>query len=298
VILFLENLINKPGRSQEARGVITLCISSVFFSLFSLTGKAISNDISTSQMVLVRSAIILPLLIIWALKRGQPIIGKKKGLLLLRGILGTCGLFTYFYALKRLPLGDTVLIFQAHPIVVAFLAPFILKESTRMIQWILIIVSFIGVALVVGPTGAGSWEGRISALLCCVIAGTVYITLRYLRRTEGTLTIAIAFPAVSLVFLLPAFFMRIPGFEWTAPSPWDWFLLIAMSFAALGGQVLLTLGIGKVRAARGTAISNLQIAFALIFGVIFFSEIPSWITLCGGAVIVAAQFLLASTRDE
>ena len=74
--------------------------------------------------------------------------------------------------------------------------------------------------------------------------------------------------------------------------------LRAMAFAAVLGQVLLTMGLGKVPAARGTALSNLQVAFALLYGILFFSEIPTWITIGGAVIIVCAQLLLAATRCE
>ena len=70
--------------------------------------------------------------------------------------LGTIGLFTFFFALKRLPLADTVLIFQAHPLIVAMLAPWFLKERNRPLHWFLIIASVIGVFLVGVAVGAVS----------------------------------------------------------------------------------------------------------------------------------------------
>jgi drug/metabolite transporter (DMT)-like permease len=71
-----------------------------------------------------------------------------------------------------------------------------------------------------------------------------------------------------------------------------------MAITAAMGQVLMTLGLGRVPAARGTAISNLQVAFALFFGWVFFHELPGWITLTGAAIIICAQILLAATRCE
>ena len=281
---------------RERQGFLILGFAAFFFSLFALAGKAVSPSITTPQMVLVRSSIMVPVLMIWALKQGHPLVGKQKFLLFLRGFFGTIGLFTFFFALKRLPLADTVLIFQAHPILVAMLAPLFLKEKNRPFHWFLLIASFMGVFLVVGPTGVGSWEGRISAFACCIVASFVYILVRYLRRTEATLTIALSFPAVSLFLFGPAFIFGAPGCEWHAPLPVDWLFLVAMAVAAALGQVLMTLGLGRVPAARGTALSNLQVAFALLYGILFFSEIPGWITLCGAVVIVCAQVLLAATR--
>jgi drug/metabolite transporter (DMT)-like permease len=69
-----------------------------------------------------------------------------------------------------------------------------------------------------------------------------------------------------------------------------------MAVSAAVGQVLLSLGLGKVPAARGTGLSNLQVAFALIYGLAFFHEIPTWVTVGGAVLIIASQVLLARVR--
>ncbi len=276
--------------------MVILGLAAFFFSLFGLAGKALPDAISVPQMILVRSIIMVPVLGIWALRRGHPLVGQRKGLLFFRGFLGTLSLFAFFYALKRLPLADTVLIFQAHPLLVAALAPLFLKERNLPVHWFLLLVSFAGVVLVVGPTGAGSWEGRLTALACCVLASFVYIIVRVLKRTEATLSIAISFPAVSLVLFGPAFLFGM--YDWVSPSLYDWFLLGAMAISAAAGQVLLTKGLGMVPAARGTALSNLQVAFALTYGVLIFQEIPGWVTVAGAVLIVCAQLALAALRCD
>ncbi|MBU0754533.1 MAG: DMT family transporter, partial [Planctomycetes bacterium] len=242
--------------------------------------------------------ILVPVLAIWAWKQGHHLLGQKRFLLLMRGFLGTLGLFSFFYALKNLPLADTVIIFQAHPLGVALLAPWLLKEKNLRRHWVFLSISFIGVILVVGPTGAGSWQGRISAFICCILASFVYILVRYLRRTEATLTIALSFPVVSLVIFAPLFLLGFPGCEWIAPTALDWLFLVAMAVFAALGQVMMTLGLGTVPATRGTALSNLQVAFALIYGSLFFDEIPGWVTVAGAVVIVCAQLLLTTSRRE
>ena len=281
---------------RERQGLFVLALATFFFSLFALAGKAVSPAVTAPQMVLVRSGFMVPILAAWALRRGDPLLGTRPSLLLLRGVLGSLGLFTFFFALKRLPLADTVLIFQAHPLLVAALAPWFLGERNRRVHWVLLSSSFLGVALVVGPTGAGSWPGRVSALACCMTASFVYILVRYLRRSEATLTIAFSFPAASFLLFGAAFLFRVPGCEWHAPAPRDWVFLSAMALCAAAGQVLLTFGLGRVPAARGTALSNLQVFFAILYGALFFGEIPAWSTVAGAAVIVGAQLLLAFTR--
>jgi drug/metabolite transporter (DMT)-like permease len=52
-----------------------------------------------------------------------------------------------------------------------------------------------------------------------------------------------------------------------------------------------------VPAARGTAISNTQVLFAIVFGSLLFNEKPSNWTLLGASIIITALIILARTKQ-
>ena len=71
-------------------------------------------------------------------------------------------------------------------------------------------------------------------------------------------------------------------------------------FARLGhevGQVLLTRGLQRLPAARGTALSYSQVLFATAWGVLVFGEVPDLWTGVGAALIAFGSFAVA-TRGE
>jgi drug/metabolite transporter (DMT)-like permease len=233
---------------------------------------------------------------IWAGMRGEPlwVLEKREGLLLLlRGVLGFMGFLLFFGALKRIPLADTTILFQAHPLVVAALGPWLLKEKNRPRQWMLMALSLAGVALVVGPSAAGDMTGRAMALGCALTAGLAYSLVRLLSASVPALTIALAFPAVAVVVSGPLIALGVPGFEWFPPSPVDWLLILSVAVTSTIGQILVTVGIGRVPAARGSAISNSQVLFALVWGSLFLGEVPAWTTLVGAAIVITCLVLLA-----
>ncbi len=227
----------------------------------------------------------------------QPLFDRNRQtgpIVLLRGVLGTTGFLLLFGALRRIPLADTVIIFQAHPLFVAALSPWILKERLRTGQWICIIASLFGVALIIGPTGEGTWLGRIMALVCAALSGVTINLVRHLRNQQiGPLTIALSFPLVATITIGPALALSLPHCVWTPPTLRDWGFLGALASAATMAQVMLTVGLGRVAAAQGAAMSNLQVIFAIGFGLVFLGEIPALTTLAGAAIIITSLLIFS-----
>jgi drug/metabolite transporter (DMT)-like permease len=154
-------------------------------------------------------------------------------------------------------------------------------------------LSLVGVGLVVGPTGGVDVVGRGMALGCALVAGAAYSIMRLLSASVPTLTIAFAFPAVAVATAGPLIAAGVPGFGWADPSASDWLWILSVAVTSTAGQVLLTLGLGRVEAARGSAISNSQAVFALLWGVLFLGEYPAWNTLLGAAVVITCLVLLS-----
>jgi drug/metabolite transporter (DMT)-like permease len=284
--------------SPQRKGILTLVTAALSFSLMTLAAKALPDEIRAPQTVFVRSLFMVFVLGIWSRFAGYPLTGGKgRFLLLLRGLFGTMGFLTYFTALKLLPLADTVTIFQSHPLIVSLLSPWLLEERNRTVQWILIGVSFTGVAIVLRPTGTGNWTGKLIALSCAVFAGVAYIIIRKLRTLEQPLTIALSFPLVASVLIGPLLLTGWKDFSWVQPDRTGWLLLGAVALFSTFGQLCITTGLGMVPAARGTALSNIQVVYALLFGWIFFHEIPSITTVAGAAIIMTSLIVLSRTRE-
>jgi drug/metabolite transporter (DMT)-like permease len=280
-------------------GYLLLVLAVFSLSLMSPAAKALPKVFGPPQILLARSLFMFFFFGIWAWKRGAPIFGRHyPALLWIRGIVGTAGFLLFIGALQRLTLADTILIFQAHPLFVAFFGPWILKEANRPVQWLLMCISLGGVALVVGPTGGGDMAGRLMALGCAVTSGLAYSLVRLTTRKEATLTVVLSFPMASLVVILPLMAFRLPGFSWQKPDPLEWLLLAAVGCCSSVGQMLLTLGLKRVPAARGTPIFNLQVVLAMIYGYLFFMEKPGTVTILGSILIVTSLILLSRTGER
>ena len=286
--------------SRPVRGALALATSALCLTLAALAAKLLSPAVSAPQLVFLRSLVMVAAVGLWARGRGEPLFAAERRsglLLLLRGVLGTVGAMLFFGALRRIPLGDTMILFQSHPALVAFVSPWILGERLRPWQLLLVLGSIGGVALVVGPEGGGDWIGRGMALGCAVTTGLAVALVRLARRELPALTVAIAFPAVAVATIGPAIALRVPWFSWGDPTPLDWGIVAAIAALGTIAQVLQAVGLGCMPAARGAPISNLQVVFAVVLGYLLLDEVPTATSLAGAALIVVCLLLLSRERS-
>ena len=111
------------------------------------------------------------------------------------------------------------------------------------------------------------------------------MVVRELSQGEHPLVIVLYFPMVTVPATLP--FLLAEGMM---PMGVEWLWLLGVGLAAQFGQVCMTQGLRRLPAARGTAISYSQVAFAASWGVLFFGEVPGWLTAVGTLLILGGTF--------
>lgn len=292
----VRSAVREESRRPGDRFGLTLMIfSAACFALMAAIAKRMLPHTPMQAVVLSRGLLMTATFVLLAKRQGVPIIGQRPWVLLARGLLGYGALSCYFWSVQHLPLGDAVLLQYSHPIFVAAIAPFVLREPTVRWHWPLVLAAMLGVALIVGP--AGNLRGAaLIGLLGSMLSGIAYMTVRQLAKTEHTLTILVWFPLatipLSLIGTIHAGRAAIPkdGIELAGH------LLIFVS--ALAGQAALTLGLSRAGAARATAVTMTGPVFGLLFGWLLFGTPPSPESIAGTVVVIAAVVLLAGRTDS
>lgn len=266
------------------------------FSVMSLFVKLAGRSVPSTEIVLARGVVVLVVTGGWLARRGVSPWGRRKGLLLLRGLLGFGALSCFYYALTVLPLADATVIQYTNPVWTALIAAVALNERLRRIEGLGIAASLAGVLLLVRPTflfGGGGGLHLVHAgiaLAGALFSAAAYVTVRVLGATEDPLVIVFWFALVNVVAAVP---LAAPSAVW--PDATGWLLLLGVGVSAQGSQVLLTRGLGEERAGRAMAVAYLQIVFAAVWGALVFGEIPD-LAMAGGALLVMGGTYLAGRR--
>ena len=96
-------------------------------------------------------------------------------------ILAICSL-TLGYALRLMPVGETISIMYLFPILVMLLAIPLLREQVSRVGWSLAILGFLGVLMILRPEGGLDSVGVTLALLNAWLAAIFHLITRVLTK--------------------------------------------------------------------------------------------------------------------
>lgn len=271
-------------------GIRYMFLAAAFFSVMTVFVKMLGTRMPAAEIVFVRSLISLVITLQMLRAARIEILGNRRGLLTLRGLIGFVALVCFFYAIPRLPLADVTVIQYTNPVFVALLAAVFLRERVRGREIMGLTLSLAGVLVITRP---GFLVGLSSsyaidpltaaiALAGALLAAAAYTVVRKLRETEDPLVVVLYFPLISVPAAVPLMWDSI---VW--PTLREWVLLLGIGIATQIAQIFLTRGLHAERAARATSVSYIQIVFATIWGMAFFGEYPDLATIAGALLVIS-----------
>jgi len=271
---------------------LAMVASALFFSLMGVCVKQVGTRIPATEVVLAR-AVVSVVLSWWMLRRaGIAPWGQRRGLLIWRGAIGTLALLCVYQALALLPLAAATVLQYSYPTFTALLAWLSLGEPVGPRLLGAVALGWMGVMVLAWPP-AGAELGTSLPPLAVAIAlvgafstALAYVSVRALRHSEHPLVIVFYFPLVALVLSLPLVLMN-P----VVPSWGELVWLLGVGLFTQLGQLTLTAGLMGLPAARATAISYVQVAFAVLWGWLIFAEPLEATTLVGGLLVLAAALI-------
>ena len=274
--------------SRIPLGVRFMVGCALAFSLMSALVKHAGARLPSQELVFARSLVAIVISIAMLRQAGVHTLGNRRWLLFARGVWGYAALSCGFFAVMRLPLAEATMIQYLHPVFTAMLAAVVLGERADRSLAASVLLGSAGVLLVTRPAflfaeGGATLDplGVAAALAGALLTAVAYVGVRELSSTEHPLVIVLWFPLVSLPASLPA---TIAQGVW--PRGTEWLTLLGVGVLAQIGQVCLTRGLVLEPAGRAMAISYVQIAFATLWGVLFFSEVPGVATLLGSLLVL------------
>jgi len=279
-----------------------MVLSALAFSIMSLLVKVVGDlGVSIFMVVAVRSVISLVISGVILKRKGIPPFGNRKGLLMARGLSGFVALNFVFYAITHLPLAEATVLQYLHPMFTTVLAIFFLNERPTFGSLICIALSFVGLLVMVQPDflfSSSTVEFDNVAVLVGIAgafgSAIAYILVRTLNKTEDSSVIILYFPMISLPISIVLLWN-----DFVMPSGMALVYLVAIGIATHIGQIGITKAMKTETASRATSFGYLQVVFAMVLGIVFYSEVPGVATFVGAGLIVAgAAFNIAWKEKE
>jgi len=275
-------------------GPALMLMGMLMFSLNDAMGKWLVASYSVGQVILIRSLAALVILAPFLWRAGlQPIVKAEKPLLQgTRVFFSTFEVFAFYYAVMYLPLADVMTYWLAAPIYVAAASPFLLGEKVGWRRWTAIGMGFVGVIIALNPSSAMFTAPAIISILGTIAFAFMMLSGRSLRAT----------PDKTLVFfqLMGALIAGVifAPFDWRPlGASTDIALMLLLGIVATAAHMLVNRALKISDAATVAPLQYTLLLWAVLFGWMFFGDVPKT-SMVVGAVLIVGSGLFIFFREQ
>lgn len=272
----------------NVRGALWVLLAATLFAGMGTLVKLLGDRFDSFQLAFFRALFGFLAILPFVARMGfAKLRTKRPGLHFLRGIGGAAAMLCGFYAITHLTFADAVSLSYARALFLIPLAVVFLGETVRARRWTATGIGFLGVIIMMRPTGAIELATFV-AILGAFLVAAVTIMVKKLSETDRPETLIFYFGVISTsVALLPALQV------WRSPA-WDELaLLMLVGACGAGAQYCMIRGYRIGEATAVIPFDYARLLIAGVIGVVVFAEIPDAWTLTGAAVIVVSTLYIA-----
>lgn len=216
------------------------------------------------------------------------IIRSKPRAIAARAFLGSISLILTFAAYSRMPMAETAVLLFTASLFVPVLGIIFLSESVGPYRWSAVLVGFLGVAVMLKPSGEIHVVGVGLALGAALLQAILTVLLRHLGGHERPETVSLYF------FVIGTFLtgMAMP-FVATAPTLVESPMIFGVGFSGAAAQWLYSLALKNTPAALVGVFNYSSIVWAMVFGWMIWADWPTTVVLAGSGIVVSSNLLIA-----
>lgn len=287
------------ARKPLPLAILATLLGVALLSLMDALMKGASLAVGAYSAALLRSVIGVMLVApLWGLRGGRWPHRDVLRVHLLRGAVASIMGLTFFYALTKLPLAETIAISFIAPVISLYLAAIFLKERIRREAIVAALLGLAGTVVIVGgkfgrePMGEDALLGLAAILFSALLYAFNLVIARHQAQLARPLEISTFHSGVGALVLGVA-------------APWLLRLPDAHALVLIAGSSVLTV-IGMIALAWAYARKEAQVLvpmeysgflWASLFGWLFFREGVAAATLFGTALIVLGCWIAARRKE-
>lgn len=256
--------------------------TTLIMSLAAAATKYTAQFVSIEQIVLTQYLICTLLMLPWLTRKGITALKTEKPLLhFIRGFSGWLCFYTYYLALKEIPLGEASLLRNTAPLLVPVLVLIWLKYKMPLINWLPVLIGFIGIGFVLKPDGDSASSWHLVAFGSALALTVSMVSTRKLTLTEPTNRILFYYFSISALFSLP---LALSNWQ---PIPIICLpFLLGISLSIWGVMWLYTKAYSYAKATVLAPLSYFGVLFAGLLGWLFWAQVPDMMAVIGAVLII------------
>lgn len=275
---------------------LTLAIPLMLFTTFTFAiqdsiSRLLASEYNVIMVVFLRYSFFTLCILLISLKRPEKLLQALKTphllLQILRGLLLASEVCVMVFSFTKLGLAKSHAFFSAYPLMVCILSVPLLNERIGILRSISVLIGFLGTLIILQP-GTKNFSVEYFIPLTSALLFALYsIITRYVSKDDSTETSLFWMGIVGTIFMasfVPFYWEPILGLD----IVWMFFLCII----AILGHFLLIKTLEISEASKIQPFSYFQVAFAFLFGVLFFSENINFSAILGTSIITMGGILM------
>ena len=276
---------------------LTLAIAVAFI-------KITISDMPLSQFIFLRSCVTLPLIVLILRLRfpGVSLRPISPGWAFLRSNLLLVSLLLYYASLPRLDFSMAAAIYYTIPLFITLFAAIWIKEPIGLQGWVGVGIGFVGVLLMLKPQAGDLNAYALLPLASAMLYALAMVVTRTKSRAENPFVLALMFNLIAIGLGAAAWLGGGGEVATTAPSQFlgswigmgwfQWGLIVVLSLTMLTGSVGTALAYQLGPSSVISTWDFSYLAFAVLLGVILFSEKLDAASMLGIGLIALAGLVV------
>lgn len=282
-------------KSKESVGILFGIFAYLSFSILDAIQKTLVLHHSIFQLLLVKYFFVLCLSLFESKRKNNYLFYKSKNIKLqiFRSLLSMIESGCFVLSFKYLSLANAHSVGSLAPVIVVALSAIILKEKVSPKTWIAIFIGFIGVLIILRPTSSIFDPKALLPLIAAFILGLYQIVTKKVSNHDTNETSLFYTSLIGLIIM-----SLLSSKFWTPvdKSSYSMFLGIGIFFSL--GLYLQIIALSKARASIIQPFHYTLIFWAIIFGYIFYNDIPDMFTVIGALIITCSGIFVLNQTSK
>lgn len=293
---------------KERPDNLPFAVTVIIFTVLALSlGDALikftSGEFVIWQIFVLRSLLVLPVLLIylWAKFPDALSIQPALGWTILRSLMLVGMWVAYYVALPKLDLSIAAAAYYTLPIFITLFSAAFIGDRISLLGWAAVIVGFLGVLLILRPKAGDFNLYALLPLVSAVLYALSMILTRTKCRAVNPLMLSVALnltfvvvgtlAAISIMVVAPELRQGFLLAPWAEMASGEWLSMALLAAAIMIGSVGAAIAYQNGPPQVIGTFDFAYVGFALLWGMVFFAEVPDLLSLIGIALIVLAGIM-------
>ncbi len=279
---------NDASSSDNSAPLVGMGLALLAFLLFACLNvltKHTAVSYSMIQILWFRYLLFSGFGLVWSARKHRKAVFRSQVPLLqtARTILLVSEIGLYVFAFRHLPLAEISAVSGTGPMVVTAMSAILLREIVGIRRWLAVVAGFIGVLIIVQPGYAAFNPWMLIPLGGTVLWSLYQVLTRLVSQYDDSARTTMFTGTIGFGLLCIA----LPFFWDPVDAEWLVKLLLLAAFGVAGHSVLIkALSLAPANLLQPLSYSGM--VWAVLFGWLFFDDIPAPATILGSVIIVAS----------